>query len=149
MTDPRRPVHLVALLGASAGIYAVSLAGVTFLQSSADQALTDARAPLGSATSVLTSGHDSLETDLARAERAYGDAAAGYDLLTPRLDGMETSLDALAGSVSNVTGAAQALPAHVALPKVVRSVSTSTASTTRVKAKAPATHAKSGASGGG
>jgi hypothetical protein len=139
MTDARRPAHLAVLLGASAGIYAVSLAGVTALQSATDQALIDERAPLGAATSTLAGGHDAVETDLERAARAYGDAAAGYDRLGPRLDAMESSLDALAGTVSQVSGAAQALPGRVALPVVTRTV------TTKV---APVTHATTGASGG-
>ena len=139
MTDARRPAHLVVLLGASAGMYAVSLAGVTALQAATDRAVIDDRAPLDAATTSLAGGHDALESDLDRATRAYGDAAAGYDRLGPRLDAMEESLDALAGSVSQVSGAALALPAHVALPKVTRTVTTRSA---------PVTHATTGASGG-
>ena len=93
MTDARRPIHLVVLLGATAGIYAVSLAGVTALQSAADRALIDDGAPLDATTSSLSAGHDAFENDLARAARAYGDAAAGYDRLAPRLDELEISLD--------------------------------------------------------
>ena len=139
MTDARRPVHLAVLLGASAGIYAVSLAGVTALQAATDRALIDERAPLGAAMSTLAGGHDAVETDLERAARAYGDAAAGYDRLAPRLDTLETSLDALAGTVSQVSGAARALPGHVTLPTVTRTVTT--------KAP-PVSHATTGASGG-
>jgi hypothetical protein len=140
MTDARRPTHLAVLLGASAGIYAVSLAGVTALQSATDQARIDARAPIDSATLSLSGGHDAIETELDRADRAYAEAAARYDRLGPRLDGLGTSLDALAGTVSQVSGAAKALPGRVSLPKVTRTV------TTRVAA--PATHATTGASGG-
>ena len=138
MTDARRPAHLVVLLGASAGIYAVSLAGVAALQSATDRAVMEERAPLGAATSTLAGGHDAVETDLERAARGYGDAIASYDRLGPRLDAMETSLDALAGTVSQVSGAARALPGHVALPVVTRTV------TTRA---APVIHATTGASG--
>ena len=138
MTDARRPVHLAVMLGASAGIYAVSLAGVTALQSAADRALIEDRAPLGEATRSLSGGHDGLETDLDRAAREYGAAAASYDRLGPRLDEVETSLDALAGTVSQVSGAARSLPGHVALPAVTRPVSSR---------PAPVTHATTGASG--
>ena len=147
-----RPLHLFVLAGASAGIYAGSLAGVTFLQSSVDQTLIGARAPLDTATSSLVSSHDTLEASIAKADQAYTDAAARYDLLTPMLGGMETSLDKLASAVSAVSGAANALPARVALPTVARSVSSSstTGTTTRAKAAAPPpTHAKTGPSGGG
>ena len=148
----RRPAHLFVLAGAYAGIYAVSLAGVTFLQSSVDQALIAERAPFDLATSSLVNSHDQLDSAIAKADQAYADAAAHYDLLTPRLAGMETSLDALAGSVSTVSGAAKALPAHAPLPKVARSVTTSSTSSTataRAKAPAPVSHAKTGPSGGG
>jgi hypothetical protein len=139
MTDARRPAHLAVLLGASAGIYAVSLAGVTALQSATDRAVIDERTPLDAATVTLAGGHDAVETDLERAALGYGDAAASYDRVGPRLDAMERSLDALAGTVSQVSGAAEALPGHVALPVVTRAV------TTKV---APVTHATTGASGG-
>ena len=139
MTDARRPAHLAVLLGASAGIYAVSLAGVTALQSATDQAVIGERAPLGAATSTLSGGHDAVEADLERAARTYGEAAAGYDLLGSRLDEMETALDALAGTVSQVSGAAMALPGHVTLPAVTHTV------TNRA---APVSHATTGASGG-
>jgi ABC-type phosphonate transport system ATPase subunit len=139
MTDARRPVHLVVLLGATAGIYAVSLAGVTALQSAADRAHIDDGAPLDATTSSLSAGQDAFERDLASAARAYGDAAAGYDRLAPRLDELEISLDTLAGTVAKVSGAAKALPARVALPTVTHTM------TTRA---APATHATTGASGG-
>jgi len=139
MTDARRPVHLVVLLGATAGIYAVSLAGVTALQAAADRALIDDRAPLDATTSSLSAGQDAFQSDLTRAAGAYGDAAASYDRLAPRLDELETSLDTLAGTVSKVSGAAKALPGRVALPTVTRTVITRTA---------PATHATTRASGG-
>ncbi|MEA2610440.1 MAG: hypothetical protein QOG32_166 [Chloroflexota bacterium] len=149
----RRPLHLFVLAGASAGIYSVSLAGVTFLQSSVDRALIAERAPFDQATTSLVNSHDALDTDITKADQAYADAAARYDLLTPQLAGMETSLDALAGSVSTVSGAAKALPAHAPLPKVTRSVSTSSTggstATARAKAPAPVSHAKTGPSGGG
>lgn len=144
MAEKRRPVHLAVLLGASAGIYAVSLAGATALQSSADLALMRDRAPFDSATSSLADGHDALETDIARAAQAYGDVAGSYDRLTPRLAATESSLDKLDASVAKVSGAARALPGRVALParaalpQVSRSVSSR---------RAPATSATTGASG--
>jgi len=139
MTDARRPTHLAVLLGASAGMYAVSLAGVTALQASADQAVIEDRAPLDTAATSLSGGHDTLESDIDRAARAYADAAARYDRLAPRLDEIETSLDGLAATVSQLSGAARALPGRVTLPRVTRTVQTKAA---------PATHATTGASGG-
>lgn len=139
MTDARRPVHLAVLLGASAGIYALSLAGVTTLQSGADRALRDDRAPLGRSIQSLVDGHDALDLDLVQAARAYGDAAGHYARLAPNLERTEASLDELATMVSAVTGAARALPGHVALPAVTRTV---------MVRSAPVTHGTTGASGG-
>jgi hypothetical protein len=140
MTDARRPVHLAVLVGASAGIYAISLAGVTVLQSSADQALMAERAPLESTIRGVAGGHDALDADLTRAAQDYGDAAGRYDRLAPGLSAMESALDDLAANVADVSGAARALPGHVALPVVTRTVT--------VAAKRPVTHGTTGASGG-
>ena len=140
MTDARWPVHLAVLLGASAGIYAVGLAGVTALQSSADEALMAERTPIETTITSVAAGHDSLDADLSRAARAYGDAAARYDRIAPDLAVMEASLDDLSTRVSDVSGAARALPGHVALPVVRRTVT--------VSASRPTTHATTGASGG-
>jgi len=137
-TEPRHPIHLVVLAGASAGIYAATLAGVAALQAGSDEALIEARAPLAAATTSVSAGLDTIQGALDATAGAYGDAAARYDRLARRLDALETSLDALAGSVSTVTGAAKALPQRVELPRVTRTVST------RV---APATHVTTGASG--
>ena len=140
MTDARRPAHLAVLVGASAGIYAASLAGITALQSATDQATIENRRPLGVAADALSGGHNILEADLTRAARAYGDAASRYDAVAARLAELETSLDSLAGSVTQVTGAAKSLPNRVSLPPVTRSVVTTRS--------APVTHATTGASGG-
>jgi hypothetical protein len=138
MTEVRRPVHLAVLVGASASLYAVSLAGISVLQSATDSATIQDHAPLDSATNGVAAGHDALETDLARATWAFSDAAARYDRLAPRLAETETSLDALSAVVAKLSGAAGALPGRAPLPPVARVVSTS---------KAPATHATTGASG--
>lgn len=66
-TDGPRPIHLAVLAGASAGIYAISLAAVAGLQSAGDQATTDERAPLEQAVRELTIANDRLAEDLERA----------------------------------------------------------------------------------
>jgi hypothetical protein len=139
MTESRLPIHLAILLGVSAGMYAGSLAVVTALQSATDQSVTDARAPLQKTIQLVVEGHDALDADLARASRAYGDAAALYDRLAPDLSALETSLEGLAKSTSKVSGAARALPGHVAWPAVTRTV---------VVTSRPATQATTRASGG-
>ena len=63
MTD-RRPVHLAVLVGASAGAYAISLAGVTALQSATDAPRRGRRGPASHAVDIVASGHDGLQTSI-------------------------------------------------------------------------------------
>lgn len=139
MTESRRPVHLAVLVGVSASAYAVSLAGITALQSATDTRITAERAPAGHAADVMTSGHDALDTSLDDVTRIYADAAGRYERLAPRLTEVETALDTLGQRVEKVTGAANALPGRVSLPQI--NVSTRTVTRTRV------VHATTGASG--
>lgn len=139
MTETRRPVHLAVLVGMSATAYAVSLAGVTALQSASDVRVAADRAPAGHAADVLTIGHDRLASSLDEATRAYELAAGRYGQLGTRLGDMETSLAALGKRVEKVTGAADALPGRVSLPAITTS--------TRVVTRTKVVHAKTGASG--
>ena len=141
MTDLRRPLHLVVLVGASTAVYAASLAAVAAFQSHDDRALTQRQAPAADAVTRLHTGHDRLEAAIGRAADAYDQAAAGYDALAPRLQDAETALDQLAERVQAVGGAALALPGHVSLPPVSRTV----IHTTSAK---PKTSGSTGASGG-
>lgn len=140
MTDARRPVHLAVILGAATGAYAISLAGVTALQSNADQALIARQAPAEQVAARLGIGHDRLEADVERASKAYAASVARYDELTASLGAMEASLEKYAGRVQKVTGAAQSLPGRVSLPSVSRTVAKS--------ASKPKVAASTGASGG-
>jgi hypothetical protein len=139
MTELRRPLHLVVLFGASAGLYAVSLAGVTALQSSTERATALDRAPVMADIDSLSVANDRLTNGIDDASRAYEDSSRIYGALTPRLGDAEARLADLAASVADVKGAARALPARVALPAV-------RASTAR--AAAPKVQATTGASGG-
>jgi hypothetical protein len=139
MTDARRPIHIVVMIGASTALYAMSMAGVTAIQSSADRDLIRGRSPAEDAAARLRGGNDRLEMTLTRAADAYADAAARYDALAPQLDGMERSLDTLAGRVEAVGGAARSLPQTVTLPNVPRSAPA---------VSRPRTSATTGASGG-
>lgn len=141
MTETRRPVHLAVLIGVSASAYAVSLAGVTALQSATDTRIAAERAPAGHAADVLARDHDALEASLGEANQAYQRAADRYTALGPRMVDMEASLATLGKRVSKVTGAANALPGHISLP----TISTSTRYVTRTQTKV--VHATSGASG--
>ncbi len=140
MTDPRRPLHLAVLFGASTAIYAISIAGVASIQSTTDRALIAKQAPADDAATRLRDGHDALEARLASAAAAYARAAAGYDALVTTLDTTETALGDYAGRVEAVTGASKSLPSRVSLPSVSSKVV--------VKSTRPKTSASTGASGG-
>ena len=141
MTDARRPLHLAVMIGASTALYAVSMAGVTAIQSNTDRTLIKRQAPTEEAATRLRLGHDRLEAAVSRAADAYGAAAGSYDALTPQLVDMERLLEGLAGRVQTVSGAARALPERASLPAVNRSV-------VRAATSKPKTAAKTGASGG-
>lgn len=141
MTETRRPVHLAVLVGASASVYAISLAGVTALQSETDARIAAERAPAAHAADVMTTGHDALEDSLDEATRTYAIAAGRYARLTPHLLELEDSIDQLGKRVSKVTGAANSLPGRVSMPTI--NVSSSTRTVTRTKV----VHATTGASG--
>lgn len=137
VTD-RRPVHLAVLVGASAGVYAISLAGITALQSATDAQVTAEREPASHAVDVVAAAHDGLQSSVDGAAGAFTVAADRYGTLTGRLADMEASLDTLGQRVAKVTGAAGSLPARVNLPTIHAS-----APVTRAKV----VHATTGASG--
>lgn len=143
-TGPRRPVHLAVLTGAAAGAYAISLAGVTALQASADAGLAAAREPLAAAIAEQRASHDRLERVVEEAAAAYADVAGTYAAILDVLGDHEGGLAALEREVAAAEGSAErlAVPARPALPAV-----RATAGTRAVPR--PRTNASTGASGGG
>jgi hypothetical protein len=143
-TAPRRPVHLAVMAGAAAGLYAVSLAGVTALQAATDAEVAAARDPIAAAISEQQAQHDRLDAAVGAAAAAYAKAAASYTEVLEALGGHESELAALEGVVAKAEGSAAALvaPARLTLPTIRSTVSTRTVSR-------PATNASTGASGGG
>ncbi len=139
MTESRRPVHLAVLLTASAGLYSVSLAGVTLLQSHADRATIEAHRPIERSLAGLAGTDDRIEDLLDRAAAAYARSADGYDELAPELAAVEGALDELGAAVEEVNGSAAALPNGVRLPALQRS--------TTVVRRTVTVHATTGASG--
>jgi len=123
--DPRRPIHLAVLVGASTALYAVSLAGVTALQSGTDQAAIDDASPVAAAADRLRDGHDQLEDAVTAAESRYARTAARYDALTADISAVEDSLQAYANRMAAVGGATKSLPSKMSLPTVARAVRSS------------------------
>jgi hypothetical protein len=134
------PAHLGVLLGLSTGAYALSLAAVTGLQSSAEAAWSAERAPTIATLDEMAAGHDRLAARLESARAAYEAAAGVYGLAGLEVADLENRLNALAAAVGEVSGTAAALPGGVKLPPVSTSVV--------VKVSPPVSQATTGASGG-
>lgn len=137
-TEARRPLHVGVLLGLSAGAYAISLAGVTGLQSATDQATIAARQPALTALEAATAEHDRLEAELAAARASLGTAGDDYDQAAARVEDLQARLETLAAAVGALEGATMSLPTRIALPSAPR---------VPAAVSRPATQATSGASG--
>lgn len=107
-------------VGMTAGLYAVSLAGVTVLQSATDTQLAADRAPAAGAVAQLKSTHDAMEGSLDRLAGAYTKAADGYQAITDGIAWYEQALAALEQQVKAAAGSAAALsvPSLARLPAV-------------------------------
>lgn len=136
----RRPVHVAVTVGVTAGLYAVSLAGVTALQAGTDARLTADRAPAAAAVAELRTTQDAVEARLALMESAYADAAATYGELAAAIGTYGAALAGLGRQVAAVEGSASALrvPTVRSLPSVASGT---------VRAARPATNACTTASG--
>lgn len=139
--EARRPDHLGVLLGISAAAYAVSLAGVTGLQSAADQAAAGGTAPVAAAIASARTTHDTLERQVAAADDRLVKLGATYAETASRLSAYQDRVDALASSVATLEGTTLKLPTRISLPSAPRIPSVS------VAAPKPAAHATTGASG--
>jgi len=119
-TATRRPIHVVVAVGMTAGLYALSLAGVTALQSATDAQLAADRAPAAGAVAQLKSTHDAMEGSLDRLASAYAKVANGYQAITDGIVGHEQALAALRQQVEAAAGSAAALsvPSLSRLPAV-------------------------------
>ena len=140
----RRPIHFGTLLGVSTGLYATTLAGVAVLQQHADDDLTAARAPAIARAQELQAANDQLAIAVNALGSEERGASGSYEALRARIGALEVALDGLAVTVTDVSGAAAALPQRIALPAVP-----SRSGAAAPRTKPPATHAKTGASGGG
>ncbi len=140
----RRPIHLGVLLGLSASAYAVSLAGVTALQSASDLAVDAAHAP---AIDAISSARDRQGVLEAAAQEARGDLGAiveRYGTTADELAAVQARLDALAAQVAALETASSGLPTKISVPSAPRLPRVSVG---RAPAAAPVSHATTGASG--
>lgn len=117
----RHPIHVVVAVGMTAGLYAVSLAGVSGLQAAADRQFAADRAPAADAVAHLHDSDDVLESRLAQLDGAYATAADQYQLVAAGIAVHEEALNALGKQVKTAAGAASALSVPAArLPGVSR-----------------------------
>jgi hypothetical protein len=140
MTERRAPLHLTIFLGSSAALYAVSLAGITGLQSGADRAMMDRSAPSEQAAERLRLGHDRLQSGLERSTRDLESVTARYDAVVNDLSSFEETLATHTAEMATLTRDVRALPKRAALPSVTRVVTTTIAK--------PRVRGSTGASGG-
>jgi hypothetical protein len=141
------PARAGMLLGATAAVYAVTLAGIAALQSSSDVAVAAARQPYLDVLAETRATNDALEAALVASGAETTALAEDYALAGSELAAYQARLDELAALVAEVEGSAASLPTRIALPTVsaraaIRSRSGGSGSA------APSTNSSSGASGG-
>jgi hypothetical protein len=135
------PARAGMLIGASATIYSVALAGIAAVQSQGDLALAAHNAPYLDAAAATRAANDSLEAAIVRIDgeaRALADEYAG---LGQDMTGYQARLDELAALVAEIQGSVAALPTRISLPSV------SMRGAVGGSGRAPATTTKTAASG--
>jgi len=142
------PARAGILLGASAAVYAVTLAGVAVMQSETDAQVSAARAPYVDEVTQLRAANDELERVLLRADAQARALAADYGAVGATVTDYQARLDSLATLVAEVQGSAAALPARIKLPSVSMRGAIAGSSRSSRGGSAPSTNATSGASGG-
>ena len=135
------PARAGMLIGASAAIYAVTLAGISAMQADSDAAAAARRQPYLEAVAAARAANDALDVALVRVDGEMRALASDYAAVGQDIAGYQARLDALATLVAEVQGSAAALPTRISLPSVsVRSAGGSS--------RAPATRTTTKASGG-
>ncbi len=138
------PARAGMLLGASAAVYAVSLAGMSALQANSDADLAAQRQPYVDTVAQARIANDRLAAAVAKADADAKALVATYAAVGDDVAVYESRLDSLASLVADVQGSAAALPTRISLPKVtVRAP----VSVSRGTTSAPRTTTKTSASG--
>ena len=133
------PTRAGMLIGASAAVYAVTLAGVSVLQGDSDAALSARRQPYVEALAAARSANDALEASLLNVDAGARALAADYAAVGGDVASYQARLDELAALVAQVQGSAAALPTRISLPSVtmrgaIGGSGRAPATTTRTKA---------------
>jgi hypothetical protein len=136
-----RALHVAVAVGATAGLYAISLASVTTLQAGTDARRAAERAPAAAAVDALRTSQDQTEAALARIEAGLDGASATYGQIADAVAGHEAALRLLGARVAAIEGSA----ASIRVPTVSRLPAVS--SRPVAVAVRPATNACTAASG--
>lgn len=139
------PARAGMLIGASAAVYAVTLAGIAGLQAQSESETIALRAPYLESLAAARSANDALEASLLKADAQARALTNDYAVVGEDVGAYQAKLDELAALVAQVQGSAAALPTRMNLPTVrIRGAVGGSSG----GSSAPATTATSGASGG-
>ncbi len=112
------PTRAAMLVGVSAAVYAVSLAGVSALQFQTESANAAAQAPMVAAVDRTRAANDALEATLLAADAKARALETEYANVGTDATAFQQRLDELAALVANVKGSAATLPTAISLPTV-------------------------------
>lgn len=121
MAETRRPIHLGIVIGLSTGVYALSLAAVTGLQSGQNAQLAADRGPAADVAARLEAANTALEARLAAAQAAFDTSVSSYSSVAEDLATYEGRLKALGKTVGGLVKGASvsvSLPKGGSLPRV-------------------------------
>jgi hypothetical protein len=141
------PARAGMLIGASAAVYALTLAGVAGLQADTDAGIAAARAPYQDLLAQTRAANDELEARIVKANAEVGALVATYGKVGTNVESYQTRLDSLAALVAEVQGTAAALPARIKLPTVTMRGAVAGSSRSGGGSTPKRTTAKTGASG--
>ena len=142
------PARAGMLVGASAAVYALALAGISGLQAEADAAVAAARAPYQDVLAQTRAANDELEARVLKADAEVRALAGTYGKVGANIEAYQARLDSLAALVAEVQGSAAALPTRIKLPTVTMRGAVAGSSRSGGGSTTPRTTAKTGASGG-
>ena len=112
------PARAGMLIGASAAIYAVSLAGVSGLQYQSEAQLAAQHQPMIDAIAQARAANDALQATLVAADARVQALAADYAKAGGDVTAYQAKLNELATLVAKVQGSAAALSTSITLPAV-------------------------------
>jgi uncharacterized membrane protein YgcG len=151
------PARAGMLFGATAAVYAVTLAGIAGIQAESESAVVAARVPYMEDLAATRAANETMEARIGKADAEVRALVATYGTVGGNVTTFQGRLDSLAALVADVRGSAAALPNRIKLPSVTTvRISRSSggggggggSSSSGGGAPAPATGGGTGASGG-